>query len=80
MTEDEKKAIEEVYRHRSADVSRCWAKYGLNLLSDSKDRLMMEDSEIQSRSILFIDIHISVYFDHNNNIYMCSRSRILEYR
>lgn len=50
MTEDEKKAADEVFRHRSADVSRCWAKYGLNLLSDSRDRLHMEDADIQSKA------------------------------
>lgn len=49
MTDDEKNSIEEVFRHRSADVSRCWAKYGLNLLSDSRDRLLMEDADIQSK-------------------------------
>jgi hypothetical protein len=27
-------------RHRSADVARCWAKYGLNLLQLSHSRLI----------------------------------------
>lgn len=49
MSEDEKKAIAEVFKHRSADVSRCWAKYGLNLLSDSRERLLMDDGDIQSK-------------------------------
>lgn len=30
----------ENYKHRSADVARCWAKYGLLLLSSSRDRLL----------------------------------------
>lgn len=30
----------ENYFHRSADVARCWAKYGIALLSTSKERLM----------------------------------------
>lgn len=30
----------ETFKHRSADVARCWVKYGLLLLSNSKDRLM----------------------------------------
>ncbi|KAK5644200.1 hypothetical protein RI129_008045 [Pyrocoelia pectoralis] len=30
----------EKFKHRSADVARCWAKYGLLLLSNSRDRLM----------------------------------------
>lgn len=36
----------ENYKHRSADVSRCWAKYGILLLSMSRDRLIsMENGE-----------------------------------
>lgn len=49
MSEDEKTAAMEVFKHRSADVSRCWAKYGLNLLSDSRERLLMDDDQIQSK-------------------------------
>jgi hypothetical protein len=30
----------ETFRHRSADVARCWAKYGLNLLAFSQARLL----------------------------------------
>lgn len=30
----------ENYDHRSADVARCWAKYGITLLSASKERLL----------------------------------------
>lgn len=30
----------ETYHHRSADVARCWAKYGITLLSASKERLL----------------------------------------
>lgn len=30
----------ETYYHRSADVARCWAKYGITLLSASKERLL----------------------------------------
>lgn len=30
----------EIFQHRSADISRCWAKYGLLLLSSSRDRLL----------------------------------------
>lgn len=46
MTDDEKKAIEETFNHRSADVDRCWIKYALHLLSDSRDRLLTEDPDI----------------------------------
>ncbi|KAL3266217.1 hypothetical protein HHI36_010399 [Cryptolaemus montrouzieri] len=32
----------EEYNHRSADVARCWAQYGILLLSKSKERLIAE--------------------------------------
>jgi hypothetical protein len=35
----------ERFRHRSADVARCWAKYGLMLLTNSRERLMSEGNE-----------------------------------
>ncbi|PNF37182.1 KIF1-binding protein [Cryptotermes secundus] len=38
-------AKRERLRHRSADVARCWAKYGLMLLSNSRERLMSEENE-----------------------------------
>ena len=31
----------ENFKHRSADISRCWAKYGILLLSSSKERLLL---------------------------------------
>lgn len=49
MTDDEKKAVEEVFKHRSADVSRCWSKYGLNLMSESKNRLVVDDTGVESK-------------------------------
>lgn len=40
-TEEEVVAAKwETFRHRSADIARCWAKYGILLLSTSKERLM----------------------------------------
>ncbi|XP_059477550.1 KIF-binding protein [Neocloeon triangulifer] len=39
-TEEEKEAKQERLNHRSADVARCWAKYGLNLLQMSHSRLI----------------------------------------
>lgn len=53
MTENEKSAITEEFKHRSADVNRCWAKYGLNLLADSRERLLMDDAAIQSKCTSF---------------------------
>lgn len=38
-------ANRERFRHRSADIARCWAKYGLMLLSTSMERLMSEENE-----------------------------------
>lgn len=35
----------ESFRHRGADVARCWAKYGILLLSTSKERLMHHAEE-----------------------------------
>jgi len=32
----------ERYDHRSADIARCWAKYGIALLSTSRERLLQE--------------------------------------
>jgi hypothetical protein len=40
----------ERFKHRSADVARCWAKYGLLLLSNSKERLMSEVNENESET------------------------------
>lgn len=45
MTDDEKKAAEESFDHRLADVNRCWVKYALNLMSDSRDRLLRDSTD-----------------------------------
>ncbi|XP_037052408.1 KIF-binding protein [Bradysia coprophila] len=45
MSEDERSAVLEVFNHRSADINRCWAKYGLNLLLESRNRLMKDDED-----------------------------------
>ncbi|XP_034247264.1 KIF-binding protein [Thrips palmi] len=42
---EEEEAKKERYKHRSADVARCWAKYGLLLLESSKERLMARADE-----------------------------------
>lgn len=36
----------ETFRHRSADVARCWAKYCMHLLVFSKQRLMSDDEQL----------------------------------
>lgn len=45
MTDDEKKEAEDSFNHRLADVNRCWVKYALNLMSDSRDRLINDSLE-----------------------------------
>lgn len=45
MTDDEKKDVEETFNHRFADVNRCWVKYALNLMTDSRDRLLSDTDE-----------------------------------
>ncbi|XP_026483582.1 KIF-binding protein-like [Vanessa tameamea] len=39
-------AKKEIFKHRSADVARCWAKYCLLLMTASKARLMNDGEEI----------------------------------
>ncbi|XP_077522102.1 KIF-binding protein [Amblyomma americanum] len=39
LTPEEKEDEEEKLRHRSADVARCWAKYGLFLLVASREQM-----------------------------------------
>lgn len=45
MSDDDKKSAEDNFQHRLADVNRCWVKYGLNLMSDSRDRLLQDVDE-----------------------------------
>lgn len=47
LTEDQRKSKMDTLNHRSADVARCWAKYGLHILSTSKERLMQDNEEDQ---------------------------------
>lgn len=49
MNEEAKAAVLETFHHRSSDVMRCWAKYGLNLLLESKNRLLDENSAANSK-------------------------------
>ncbi|KDR21661.1 KIF1-binding protein-like protein [Zootermopsis nevadensis] len=53
LQEGDDEALEakrERFKHRSADVARCWAKYGILLLSNSKERLMSEVNENESET------------------------------
>ncbi|KAG5893060.1 hypothetical protein JTB14_014840 [Gonioctena quinquepunctata] len=49
-------ALIETFKHRSADVARCWAKYGILLLSKSKERLLSHTEEIDSKCSLHNDL------------------------
>ncbi|KAK4887585.1 hypothetical protein RN001_003856 [Aquatica leii] len=53
---DEYDAKMENFKHRSADIARCWAKYGLLLLSCSRDRLMNHSEDIDSPFTLSTDL------------------------
>lgn len=46
----------EVFKHRSADVARCWSKYGLLLLSKSKERLLSHTDDINVNCSLTTDL------------------------
>lgn len=73
MSDEERAAVRETFHHRSADVMRCWAKYGLNLLLESKNRLMaLSDvsnrhpladfmGEIQTKYCLFESLRLDKY-------------------
>ncbi|XP_015121418.1 protein KBP homolog [Diachasma alloeum] len=51
-SEEVKAAKWEQFRHRSADVARCWGKYGILLMSMSRDRLIaLADNVDNEKSI-----------------------------
>uniref|UniRef100_A0A1B0GA80 KIF-binding protein n=1 Tax=Glossina morsitans morsitans TaxID=37546 RepID=A0A1B0GA80_GLOMM len=45
ISEQECQDLQETFKHRYADVARCWSKYGLALLAASKERLFNDDDE-----------------------------------
>ncbi|CAH0386641.1 unnamed protein product [Bemisia tabaci] len=73
---EELEAKKEVLRYRSADVARCWAKYGLILLSSSKDRLLeseehpQEDYPDELKVLKFSSIDLSLYESQVTNQYI----------
>ncbi|XP_026463826.1 KIF1-binding protein homolog [Ctenocephalides felis] len=69
VTDDETKAANlEQFKHRSADVARCWSKYGLCLLSNSWERLMnhADDPEDSPACNLSSDLSALVLKDDSN--------------
>lgn len=51
---NESAEIEE-FRHRSADVARCWGKYGIALLNASRERLNIQTEDNQEHESLKIE-------------------------
>ncbi|XP_030565083.1 protein KBP homolog [Drosophila novamexicana] len=51
LSEQQRSDVVETFKHRYADVARCWAKYGLLLLQTSKERLLRDDEEEAQRLI-----------------------------
>ncbi|KAM8717803.1 hypothetical protein ACLKA7_004497 [Drosophila subpalustris] len=45
MSEQQRADYTETFKHRYADVARCWAKYGLHLMQSSRERLLQDDDE-----------------------------------
>lgn len=56
------------YKHRTADVSRCWAKYGILLLSMSKDRLVAKIESSEEKPIVEIDSKLIMNLNCLNNL------------
>ncbi|KRT83188.1 hypothetical protein AMK59_4253, partial [Oryctes borbonicus] len=46
----------ENFRHRNADIARCWAKYGLLLMYNSKERLLKHTEDIESECTEITDL------------------------
>ncbi|RZC22668.1 KIF1-binding protein -like [Asbolus verrucosus] len=46
----------EIFNHRSADVARCWVKYGLLLLIKSKERLLNHTDDIDVNCSISSDL------------------------
>lgn len=65
--EEEIESKKEEFRHRSSDVSRCWAKYGIFILEYSKNRLGESEAqtpeEIDSdlKNLWFNTLELSMY-------------------
>ncbi|KAH8328305.1 hypothetical protein KR067_007925 [Drosophila pandora] len=49
MSDHQRQEVAETFKHRYADVARCWAKYGLYLLQTSKLRLLRDEDEEAKR-------------------------------
>lgn len=61
MSDDQRAAIRETFHHRSADIMRCWAKYGLNLLLESKNRLLQDEENPKGLNYFFYISYTPLY-------------------
>lgn len=71
-------AKKETFKHRSADVARCWAKYCLLLMTASKARLMndadrLADAITGTRLYLIKNVFITTITIKLKNNYTCSK-------
>ncbi|GBP73545.1 KIF1-binding protein [Eumeta japonica] len=57
----------ETYKHRSADVARCWVKYCLQLLSSSKNRLMVDSEKLDIAITDLTKLSIADHEDINSS-------------
>ncbi|EDV57801.1 protein KBP homolog [Drosophila erecta] len=51
MSERQRQEVSETFKHRYADVARCWAKYGLYLMNTSKLRLMRDEDDEEAKNL-----------------------------
>lgn len=67
---EENDAKVENFKHRSADVARCWAKYGLLLLSLSKERLLKHTDDINMNGSLSTDMSKLEINSHGTSVHV----------
>ncbi|XP_039148322.1 KIF-binding protein isoform X2 [Drosophila simulans] len=51
MSEKQRQDVSETFKHRYADIARCWAKYGLYLMNTSKLRLMRDEDDEDAKNL-----------------------------
>ncbi|CAD7000652.1 protein KBP homolog [Ceratitis capitata] len=61
LTEQQRADVTETFKHRYADVARCWAKYGLALLSASKERLYNDEEEKVTKDVKRLNVDPNAY-------------------
>ncbi|KAL1489659.1 hypothetical protein ABEB36_013601 [Hypothenemus hampei] len=56
----------ETFKHRSADVARCWVKYGIFLLGKSKERLLAHTENIDEHCSMVSDLSLMKISEDTN--------------